>query len=339
VRRDRPKRAVWLAVLVVVALGAAGLAAVLAYRAATDSGEERTRRADEAIRPVLHAAVEQLEAISTDFQELGRQGRIALGALTRGDAAALDEAIGAGQVLVDRIASTVALARSRLATVPGIGRVGAGDLGPATIELWNDVHAALGTTDGLGAAWAAVRAGGADGQRLIALLGRHDEFVGSAARAGSEGDYAEAVRLLDLAAPVMADLRALEASLAKRVDASLLRELLDRTTRLDDALRRLYALLVLTDGEQTAQVEAALAEVDAARRGLPEDTRALALILSEIGLAGPQQAVVAIEEARARLFHALETLGDPEPSGGAQGSDGTKPAPGDSGSDPVPLPS
>jgi hypothetical protein len=307
-------RALWLAVVVVFALGAAGLVTAMAHRPGTESREELTWRADQAIKPELEAAIRELDAISTDFEALGRQGRVALAALTTGDAAGLAEAMDAGQVVVDRIAGAVAGVRSRLATLPGFGPIQARYFSPETIERWNDIHLALDTTNGLGATWLALRTGGADGVRLMALLEGHDEFVASAAKVGSEGDYPEAVRQLDLAAPIMAELRALEASLGKRVDVSLLSELLDRTARLDDALRNLYTLMVLTNGEQTAEVQAALAEVDAARQALPEDTRALGVILSEIGRGGPQQAVIAIEQARGRLLDAIGALGSPEAS-------------------------
>jgi hypothetical protein len=307
-------RALWLAVVVVFALGAAGLVTAMTHRPGTDSREELTWRADQAIKPELEFAIRELDAISVDFEALGRQGRVALGALTSGDAAGLDEAMTAGQVLVDRIATAVAGVRSRLATLPGFGPIQARFFSPETIDLWNDIHVALDTTNGLGATWLALRTGGADGVRLMALLEDHDEFVGLAAKVGSEGDYPEAVHQLDLAAPVMAELRALEATLARRVDVSLLTELLDRTGRLDEALHKLYTLMVLTEGEQTPEVDAALAEVDAARQMLPEDTRALGVILAEIGLGGPQQAVIAIEEARGRLLDAIGALGTPEAS-------------------------
>ena len=309
-------RALWLAVVIVFALGAAGLITAMSHAPGTDTREELTWRADQAIKPELEAAVAELDRISTDFEALGREGRVALAALTSGDAAGLDEAMDDGQLIVDRIAGAVAGVRGRLTTLPGFGPVQARYFGPETIELWNHIHAALDTTNGLGATWLSLRTGGADGVELMRLLEQHDELVGSAAKVGSEGDFAEAVHQLDLAAPVMGDLRALEAQLAKRVDVSLLTELLDRTARLDDSLRALYTLMVLTEGEQTAEVEAALADVDAAREALPQDTRALSVILSEIGRGGPQQAVITIEEARGKLLDAIGALGSPESSDG-----------------------
>lgn len=302
-------RALWLFIVIVFGLGIAGLVTAMAHRPGTDSRSELTWRADQAIAPALDAATAELDRIATDFEELGRQGRQAIASLATADAAQLQDAMAAGQLVVDRIAGAVAGVRGRLATLPGFGPVQARYFSPGTIERWNDINAALDTTNGIGATWLTLTTGGTGAIGLMALLEQHDEFVASAAKVGSEGDFAEAVLQLDLAAPVFGDLRALQAQLANRVDVSLLGELLDRTERLDDALRELYTLLVLTEGEQTPDVDAALARVDEARAALPEDTRAISVILSEIGLAGPQQAVIAIEEARGRLLDAIGALG------------------------------
>ena len=314
-----PDAALSLSIVIVFGLGIAGLVTAMAHRPGTDSRSELTWRADQAIAPALDTATAELDRIATDFEELGRHGRLAIAALTTGDAAQLQEAMAEGQLLVDRIAGAVAGVRSRLATLPGFGPVQARYFSPETIERWNDINAALDTTNGIGSTWLTLTTGGTDAIRLMAPpLEQHDEFVASAAKVGSEGDYAEAVRQLDLAAPVFGELRALQAELGNRVDVSLLTELLDRTARLDEALRELYTLLVLTEGEQTAEVDAALARVDEARAALPQDTRAISVILSEIGLAGPQQAVIAIEEARGRLLDAIGALGESEePADGA----------------------
>ena len=121
-RQDLPTRALWLAIVIVFALGAAGLVTAMTHRPGTDTREELTWRADQAIKPELEAAFGDLQRIATDLEELGRQGRIALGALTSGDVAGLDEAMDEGQLMVDRIADAVAGVRSR---THDAGRLGA----------------------------------------------------------------------------------------------------------------------------------------------------------------------------------------------------------------------
>lgn len=334
-RSDLPMRLLWLAIVVLFALGSAGLVTAMAHRPGTDSRSELTWRADQAIKPALDEATTTLDVIATDFEELGGHGRLAIAALTTSDAAQLEESMAAGQRLVDRIAASVARLRSRISTLPGFGPVQARYFSSATIERWNRIHAALDTTNGLGATWLRLVTGGTDAIRLMSLLQQYDEFVASAAKVGSEGDFEEAVHQLDLAAPVFQELRAFQRELGNRIDVSLLDELLTRTSRLDDALRALYTLLVLTEGEQTPEVEAALADVDAARAALPEDTRAIAVILTEIGQAGPQEAVIRIEQARGRLLDAIGALGSPDASDAPGDEPSDAPLPTDGGS---PLP-
>lgn len=322
---DGPVRAAWLFVVVVFALGTAGLVTAMAHQPGSDQRAELTWRADQLIKPALDAATVELDQLAADFEALGSQGRIAIAALNTGDAAQLEEAMAAGQALVDRIAASSASLRIRLRTLPGFGPVQDRYFSGPTIERWNKINAALDTTEGIGAVWLALTTGGTDAIQLMALLELHDDFVASAAKVGSEGDYEEAVHQLDLADPVLGSLRTLQRQLANRVDVSLLEELLDRTARLDAALRALYTLLVLTGGETNDDVTAALADVEVARDQLPEDTRALSVILSEIGQAGPSAAVIRIEQTRGRLLAAIGALGEDSPDdqvdGGPTGDD------------------
>jgi hypothetical protein len=318
---NTPVRAAWLFVVIMFALGTAGLVTAMAHLPGTDSRSELTWRADQAIKPALDFATGELDRIATDFEALGGQGRLAVAALAQGDAKQLEEAMTAGQALVDKIVLSVAGVRSGLRTLPGFGPIQQRFFSAPTIERWNSINAALDTTDGLGAIWLSLTTGGTDAVRLMSLLEQHDEFVGLAAKLGSEGNFTEAVHQLDLAAPVFQELRTLQVQLSNRVDVALLEELLDRTARVDDALRALYTLLVLTNGESTAEVKAALAAVDAARDELPEDTRALSVILTDIGRTGPNEAVIRIEGARGRLLDAIGALSEVEAS----------PEPGDDG--------
>lgn len=310
---DGPVRAAWLLVVILFAFGTAGLITAMAHQPGSDQRAELTWRADQLIKPALDAAIVELDRLAADFEALGRQGRLAIAALTTGDAAQLEEAMTTGQALVDRIASSSASLRIRLRTLPGFGPVQDRYFSGPTIQRWNQINAALDTTEGIGAVWLALTTGGTDAIALMALLEQHDDFVASAAKVGSEGDYEEAVHQLELANPVLDRLRAFQRQLANRLDVSLLDELLERTARLDAALSELYTLLVLSKGEATDQVAAALADVEAARDQLPEDTRALSVILSEIGQAGPSGAVIRIEQARGRLLAAIGSLGENGP--------------------------
>ena len=66
----------------------------------------------------------------------------------------------------------------------------------------------------------------------------------------------------------------------------------------------------------TAATRAAVKAEAAARAQLPPDTRALVVIMADIGRGGMNGAVIAIEEARATLADALDsgaTSASPEP--------------------------
>ena len=67
----------------------------------------------------------------------------------------------------------------------------------------------------------------------------------------------------------------------------------------------------------TDAVRKAIAAEKAARQGLPADSRALIVIIADIGRGGMNGAVIAIEEAKATLTDALEPA--PAASNGAPG--------------------
>jgi hypothetical protein len=58
----------------------------------------------------------------------------------------------------------------------------------------------------------------------------------------------------------------------------------------------------------TRAIREALAAEQEARDQLPEDTRGMVIIMSEIGRGGLNQAVIAIEQARGELDGALESI-------------------------------
>jgi hypothetical protein len=60
----------------------------------------------------------------------------------------------------------------------------------------------------------------------------------------------------------------------------------------------------------TPAIREALAAEQEARDQLPEDTRGMVIIMSEIGRGGLNQAVIAIEQARGELDGALESIPD-----------------------------
>jgi predicted pyridoxine 5'-phosphate oxidase superfamily flavin-nucleotide-binding protein len=174
--------------------------------------------------------------------------------------------------------------------------------------------AALAETQGLDQAWARLAVGSASASRLSGLLATHDETVLKAAAKGRDGDYAEALKILDDADAVIADSRALRNRLANTVDVTTLDEWLDRSEGYDVALRDLYDALRKSEGRVTAAVRSAMTEERKARDRLPPDTRGLVVIMAEIGRGGMNGAVIAIEQARGELADLLaESEASPAP--------------------------
>ena len=321
----------WLFVVVIFALGAAGLVTAMAHRPGTDTRSELTWAADQAVRPLLENAVVDLGRLADVYEQLGQHGRTAISALVQGDGTTLATAVDQGQRLVDEITAAVARVRTQLRTIPGFGPFQERYFSAATIERWNEVNLALDQTEGVEQGWSALARGSQDAIRLLFLEAQHDSYVVAAVQAGTAEDYVEAVRLLDLADPVMAQLRGLQGTLANRFDVSLLGELLDRTTALDASLRTLYSLLITSGGTTTDQISAAIADVDAAREALPTDRRAITVVLAELSQSGPSEAVIRIEQSRGRLLEALRLLTEsPSPAGEGEAEpsdDETAPSP------------
>ena len=175
--------------------------------------------------------------------------------------------------------------------------------------------------DGLHTAWTRLTVGSVAATKMSGLLAEHDRLVGQAADRGVHAKYAEAMKLLDQAQAQLASARDLRNELVTTVDVSVLDEWLTRNEDYDVALRNLYKEISKVGKTVTATTRAAVkAEADARAR-LPPDTRGLVIIMAEIGRGGMSDAVVAIEEARAKLADALDAAtapssDDPGPTNG-----------------------
>lgn len=98
------------------------------------------------------------------------------------------------------------------------------------------------------------------------------------------------------------------------MDVTTLDEWLERSERYDRALRALYVAVIEADGRVTDAVREAAAAEAAAKARLPPDTRALVVIMAEIGRGGMTGAVSAIERAHADLVEALDPPLEAPPS-------------------------
>ena len=304
----------WLAAVLLIALGAAGLVAAMDTPGPGGSRPWLTARDDLVVGERLDAIAADLQLVSDRLDALGVQGRGALSALVGNDAATATAALDEGDRLVADIQARSARIETALEEVPLIGTPEAEfRLGPAVRARHARLEAAVASTQGLEAAWLELASGSAAAARLSNLLATHDEAVAAAAARGRDAEYESALTILDDADAAIADARLLRARLARTVDVTTLDEWLDRSARYDVALRDLYQALVDSDGRVTPAVRAALAAEEKAQDRLPPDTRGLVLIMAEIGRGGMNGAVVAIEQARGQLAAALA---EPEASPG-----------------------
>jgi hypothetical protein len=129
------------------------------------------------------------------------------------------------------------------------------------------------------------------------------------------------MKLLDQGQAKIAAARELRDQLANTVDVTVLDQWLSRNEDYDVALRNLYKEISKVGKRVTAATRAAVKAEAEARARLPPDTRGLVIIMAEIGRGGMSGAVVAIEEARAKLTDALEA-GTASPSDQPGASDG-----------------
>ena len=168
---------------------------------------------------------------------------------------------------------------------------------------------ALAPTNGLASAWSRLAVGSVAATRITGLLTDHDLTTADAAALGRTGKYAEALERLAESDRMIFDARNLRDGLAATIDVTTLGQWLDLNAEYDAALRHLYQAILDSKGKVTADVKAAYDAEAAARKRLPADTKALVIIVSEIGRGGLNQAVIAIEEARGELDAALGSLG------------------------------
>jgi hypothetical protein len=299
---------VWVAIVAVLALGAAGIVASMSHPPGTDARPELTYAGDAAIEPGLSAAEDELNALSAQVAQLSDLGRAALGHLSSGNSDQLDATVAQGEELASTIESHATQIRQRLETLPGLGPNQELDLSPGVRHHQTLALQALESTNGLLAAWSRLGVSSAAASRITKLLTQHDKTTGEAVVAGREERYTDALALLDESDRLMAQSRAFRDTLSNTVDVGTLTDWLDLNAAYDAAVRRLYQALVDSKGRVNDEVRAAFEAEGVARKRLPADSKGLVIILAEIGRGGLNQAVITIEQARGDLDSAIGML-------------------------------
>jgi hypothetical protein len=288
-------------VFVVLAFGSAGLVTSADHLPGPSTRPELTWAGDQAIRPGLDAATRDIGGLTKDLDSLGVLGRGALAALAGNQWDLLDSTIDRGAQLVLAIRDRATALRTSLMGLPGLGRNAQLRLSPDSLDRQQRLFDALTATDGLVAAWGRLDSGSVSAARLAALLTQHDTLITEAIDAGLKRRTADALAKIDGATAALDQAATLRDRLANSVDVSELNEWLRRNRNYDVALRRLYVAAAASPNRVNAELRAAAAAEEAARKQLPQDTSGLVIIMAEIARGGLNQAVLAIEEARGSL--------------------------------------
>jgi len=305
----------WLAIVVVIALGAAGIVTGM-DRAPSESGPAAASfDGDPEVTARLDTGSADLADLDDQVDALGMHARNALAALNGADPDTAETEIAAGDTLVGDIVQRTAAIRSKLAAVPFVGTADAGlHLSDGVLDRHAALEAALAATDGLDAAWARLSISAIAASKMSQLLAAHDQLMGQAADKGRIAKYADADKLIAQAGAQLTTAKSVRDDLAKTVDVTVLDEWIRRNANYDTALRNLYKAIAKVGRTVTPAVRNAVKAEKAARAELPPDNKAIVVIMADIGRGGMNQAVIGIEEARATLSDAIDQAGAPSPS-------------------------
>ncbi|CAN5459234.1 hypothetical protein BH20CHL6_BH20CHL6_09310 [soil metagenome] len=294
----------WLLAAGSIALGAGGV--VVGGDHPASDRPELTARADAEMAPRMLALAVRLDELQAQVASLGESGRSALIDLTSTDVERLSRILAEGSLLIDGIEVDAAALRREVQALPH---------GPdselistATAERVETLESALGAVEPLREAWERLAAGSVPAIALIGLLEGHDQRVVDAALDGSAGRYAAALDGLDAALADLDTAVEIRDQLARTANVETLDDWIGRLRAYDEALVELYRLLRETDETVTPDVRRAFARVEDAEDALPQDRRALVVIMADIAEGGLNQAVIAVDRARGRLADAAAAL-------------------------------
>ena len=274
----------------------------------------RTARGDAVVSQALDPIDTELHTLADGVHTLSGQARGVLAAIAANDMTLAESAAATGTLTVNTIGTQAAAIRTMLGGVPIVSSDEAAyALSPGVRDRYGNDIDAVTATDGLNSAWTLLTVGSLSATQLSSLLANHDKAVVNAAARGRLADYEAALGQLDKADTAIAQARALRDKLATSVDVSTLNQWLDRSAAYDKALRSLYVALRASGGVVNDAVRTAARAEEAAKARLPPDTRALSLIMGEIGQGGMTDAAVAIEQAASDIDEALAPVVLPGP--------------------------
>ena len=309
--------AFWTCLFALLAAGAAGLVGQAWHPPGSPVRAELTYPGDSALAARLDAATAGLAEIADEVEVLAEAAKTALAEVTNRDPSQLRDAVARGGEAAATIEAKASELRLALADLPGDGPAATVEYSNATLVRRSTVLAAINAASGLALHWRQVAARATETSNLTTLIARHDETVLAAAADGRDSRWQRAIRTLDEALLIVADVQTVRARLIAGSDGTVLDEWIRRDRDFDTALRDLYRALrdcSCPGGPFTVEVQFANRDVELARRQLPPDRRTIIVIVSEVTRGGLTEAVIAIDDARGRIDDALAEAEPVEPS-------------------------
>jgi hypothetical protein len=303
----------WLLIVAIISIGGAGLVAAMANQPSTPARAELTYQSDAAANAALDAVQVDLTDLAADVERLGELGRGALTALVASDFPTLDAAIADGETLARSIDTRSGQIRERLLLIPGSGPNEPLLWTPDTVKRRDVALAAVGASGGLEVTWSRLAAGSLVANRLTVLLSGHDTTAGRAAKEYQAKKFATSLKTLASAQAMLTEAKGLRDRLAATVDVTTLTQWIDRNDEYDAALTRLMKATVTAKGKVTQELRDAFTAERRAQSLLPSNTSGIVIILAEIGRGRLNEAVIGIEQIRAKLQTAVDEL-TPRPS-------------------------
>jgi hypothetical protein len=289
--------------LVLVALGGAGLTVASDRIQDPGSRPEVTWAADHGAQPYIDALASDLGALTTDVAALSKAGRDTLGDLQSLDVEAVRTAMDDGDAITNRIAG--ALARVSADQARAHSNVERWRLGPDSAAQLDAVDKAASSTVGLVGVWDALRARAAVVAGVVDDLQRHDSLVFRATTSGRQSAWADAITTMAGAGAALDEARAARDALGAS-STDTLSQLIDRYAAYDSALSGLYSYFGSGGSKSGAQFETVNKQVEDAQAALPSGNEVFSLIVGEAAGSQLADALVQIEQARGDINAALE---------------------------------
>jgi hypothetical protein len=305
----------WTALFAVLAAGGAGLIGTAWHAPGSPVRAELTWTGDAALGARLDTATATLAEISDEVETLADAAKTALAEVTNSDPTLLRDAVARGTEAADTIEARAGALRESLADLPGGEQTAITTYSNPVLVRRSNVLAAAQAAAGLAVYWRHVAARAIETANLTALLDRHDQTVIAATADGRDEHWQRAVRILDDALQIVADVQSARAKLIAGSDGTVLDEWITRNRDFDSALQTLYAALRDSGGNfQTTAVQKAFVAEERAKDRLPPDRRTVIVIVSEVTSGGLTEAVIEIEDARGQIEDALDAEEPDTPS-------------------------